>query len=425
MSSIVTRAMAEGNAPSKNNTVVFDAGACSSSNIKETKNTNKTKQTIEPNEQAVKKKRGRPPIYKDEEENEEEESSDDDENEETISKKIKKADLSKASKTSAKNESKERGKIAARARELELARLGDQLNNQFGNVQTMQLVQQCNSLVNSVSTAMSQIFSQRAGFELSNLQPQPPYFPLQPSNLPSQMQTNQGIRLNVSTQLPLPPPSTQLPPPSTQLPQTIQPLTQINNFVEHSSLNQNIDTFDLDYDDDNDIENRRPQPSQRQLPLQKQPPPQRQPPPPQAQHNRQLTPVEIAYRTARRIQADMDIRNFIETNEDILRLKLRSCSTSSFAVNLALFFFTEDELGADNTNVLGVGPNGYQGGPKNSLDFARVNCIRRLILSYERTSSENEKAIIWKNCVNAINKKMWVIRKKLLARFDPQEISLN
>ena len=136
MSSIVTRAMAEGNAPSKNNTVVFDAGACSSSNIKETKNTNKTKQTIEPNEQAVKKKRGRPPIYKDEEENEEEESSDDDENEETISKKIKKADLSKSSKTAVKNETKERGKIVARARD----RIGDQLNNQFGNEQTMQLV---------------------------------------------------------------------------------------------------------------------------------------------------------------------------------------------------------------------------------------------------------------------------------------------
>jgi len=65
-------------------------------------------------------------------------TSDDDEDEDkaTISKKIKKADLSKSSKTAVKNETKERGKIVARARD----RIGDQLNNQFGNEQTMQLV---------------------------------------------------------------------------------------------------------------------------------------------------------------------------------------------------------------------------------------------------------------------------------------------
>ncbi len=87
--------------------------------LKKQKKTNKTKQTIEPNEQTelpVKRKRGRPPIYKDEEEYEEE-SSNEDEDKATISKKIKKADLSKSSKTAVKNETKERGKIAARARD--------------------------------------------------------------------------------------------------------------------------------------------------------------------------------------------------------------------------------------------------------------------------------------------------------------------
>ena len=72
-------------------------------------------------------------------------------------KKVKKADLKKAKKTAKKTETKERGKTAAKAQELQLAQIGSQLNTQFGNVQTMQLVHQVNSLVNSVGNAFVQM----------------------------------------------------------------------------------------------------------------------------------------------------------------------------------------------------------------------------------------------------------------------------
>jgi hypothetical protein len=86
-----------------------------------------------------------------EEEEESDEYDDEDDEEEYVpAKKVKNADLKKAKKTAKKTETKEREKTAAKAQELQLAKIGSQLNTQFGNVQTMQLVHQVNSLVNSV-----------------------------------------------------------------------------------------------------------------------------------------------------------------------------------------------------------------------------------------------------------------------------------
>ena len=64
---------------------------------------------------------------------------------------------------------------------------------------------------------------------------------------------------------------------------------------------------------------------------------------PNVQENN-LSPVEKAYRTDRKIIEDADLRRFIEKNEAILKLKLKSTSTPSFAVYLAKFFFTDQEF---------------------------------------------------------------------------------
>ena len=80
-------------------------------------------------------------------------------------------------------------------------------------------------------------------------------------------------------------------------------------------------------------------------------------------------------------------------------------------------FFTREELGAYNTKVLGRGLKGYEGQIKNNLDMEKVNCIRKL-------AQEEQRERLWNKCVSAINKRMWSIRKQLLAEWEPLEIEL-
>jgi len=60
-------------------------------------------------------------------------------------------------KKAKKNETKERGNTADKAQELQSAQIGSRLNTKFGNVQTMQLAHQVNSLVNTVVNAFVQM----------------------------------------------------------------------------------------------------------------------------------------------------------------------------------------------------------------------------------------------------------------------------
>jgi hypothetical protein len=161
MSSIITRGMAQGNtaifltahdtAPTTskklgrkpNNNAEVLTHACSSTTS--TFTTESTKRKLQ-NTLEVKAREEEVEV-----EEEEEEERD------VPAKKVKKADLKKAKKTAKKTETKERGKTAAKAQELQLAQIGSQLNTQFGNVQTMQLVHQVNSLVNSVGNAFVQM----------------------------------------------------------------------------------------------------------------------------------------------------------------------------------------------------------------------------------------------------------------------------
>ncbi len=112
-----------------------------------------------------------------------------------------------------------------------------------------------------------------------------------------------------------------------------------------------------------------------------------------------------ALRTITNYQRDYELRSFIESNRQILQIKLSSSSSTCFAVNLACFFFTKEELGAYNTNVLGRGPKGYEGQIKHHLDTEKVNCIRKLVLSYHATTEEDQREKLWNKCVGAINKK--------------------
>jgi hypothetical protein len=174
MSSIITRGMAQGNtaifvtahdtAPTtskkvgrkpKNNAEVL-THACSSTTS--TITTESTKRKLQ-NTLEVKAREEEVEVEEEEEEEQESDEYDDEDDEEEYvpAKKVKKADIKKAKKTAKKTETKERGKTAAKAQELQLAQIGSQLNTQFGNVQTMQLVHQVNSLVNSVGNAFVQM----------------------------------------------------------------------------------------------------------------------------------------------------------------------------------------------------------------------------------------------------------------------------
>ena len=99
------------------------------------------------------------------------------------------------------------------------------------------------------------------------------------------------------------------------------------------------------------------------------------------------------------------------TPSEIILIKNRSHSLKSFAASLLLKYFNPEELSQPNVNLYGRNANGLNAEAPNALDQLRVNKIKEVVLSYV-DGDESVKNRIWRDCSNAMSKKISDVKKK-------------
>ena len=100
---------------------------------------------------------------------------------------------------------------------------------------------------------------------------------------------------------------------------------------------------------------------------------------------------------------DIMLANSGLTSDDVLALKLKSCSMKNFAVKLMRELFTKEEL--ENKTVKST--RSAKGG-KEGLDKRRLQIIKDYVLQFYSTLPEKTEKV-WSECVNAMNE---VLRRK-------------
>ena len=147
------------------------------------------------------------------------------------------------------------------------------------------------------------------------------------------------------------------------------------------------------------------------------------------QHNSQAMPLALhpqglhdAYQRSFPFHQTMQIpismeqtMNIFAYQNKIFDIRNKSCSLSNYAVNLMLFFFTNEELTRPDVNVNGKNSNGNSK-VMQPLDPIRINQIRSLCMeSFQVPLDQQMKQ--WVTLHKAMSKKMSFLKKiKSLSR---------
>ena len=101
--------------------------------------------------------------------------------------------------------------------------------------------------------------------------------------------------------------------------------------------------------------------------------------------------------------------NFFSFQNKILHIRNKSCSLSNYAVNLMLFFFSQEELTMPNVNVNGKNSIGNDK-VMQPLDPVRINQIRALCMEgFQIPFDQQIKQ--WTVLHKAMSKKMSFLKK--------------